>query len=92
VRAGGCARAPRAPATGRQETARRLEAARVLAGGPSLRPLAQQCGMRYSHLVAVHTARDPMTFTDARAAALDVPVQWLRYGWVRNVPGGREAV
>jgi hypothetical protein len=69
--------------TSRQATARRLEAARVLAGRPSLRALAQQCGMRYSHLVALHTPPEPMTFTDARdlAAALDVPQAWLRYGW-----------
>jgi hypothetical protein len=69
--------------TGRQDTARRLQAARVLAGGPSLQDLARRCGLSYGHLVAVANGREPMTFTDARdlATALDVPVAWLRYGF-----------
>jgi hypothetical protein len=73
---------PVAP-TGRQATARRLEAARVLAGRPSLRSLATQTGMSYVHLRAVANAQEPLLPTDARdlAAALDVPQAWLRYGW-----------
>jgi hypothetical protein len=69
--------------TGRQATARRLEAARVLAGRPSLHDLARECGLGYTHLVAVANGREPMTLTDARdlAGALDVPVAWLRYGF-----------
>jgi hypothetical protein len=63
-----------------------LEAARVLAGRPALQDLARQCGLSYRHLVAVANAREPMTFTDARdlAAALDVPVRWLRYGFTNT--------
>jgi hypothetical protein len=74
---------PVAPTTGRQATARRLAAARVLTGRPPLQDLARQCGLSYAHLVAVANAREPMTFTDARdlAAALDVPSEWLREGW-----------
>jgi hypothetical protein len=73
-------------ATGRQATARRLEAARVLAGRPSLRSLATQTGMSYLHLRAVANAAEPMTSTDVRdlAAVLDVPPAWLRYGWAGN--------
>jgi hypothetical protein len=76
---------PVAP-TSRQQTARRLAAARVLAGRPHLQDLARQTGMSYAHLRAVANAREPMTFTDCRdlAAALDVPVQWLRYGFTSN--------
>ena len=64
---------PVAP-TGRQLVARRLEAARVLAGRPSLRSLAEQGGLSYRHLVAVANAHEPMTATDQRdlAAAPDV--------------------
>jgi len=70
-------------ATGRQATARRLAAARVLAGRPTLLSLAQQTGMSYVHLRAVANAHEPMTFTDCRdlAAVLDVPASWLRDGW-----------
>jgi hypothetical protein len=73
---------PVAP-TGRQLVARRLEAARVLAGRPSLRELAQQTGMSYLHLRGVANANEPMTSTDVRdlAAVLDVPPAWLRDGW-----------
>ena len=73
---------PVAP-TGRQLVARRLEAARVLAGRPHLRDLARQTGMSFTHLVGVANANEPMTSTDARdlACVLDVPVAWLRNGW-----------
>ena len=76
----------RVTATSRRHIARRLEAARVLAGRPHLQDLARQTGMSYVHLRAVANAREPMTFTDARdlAAVLDVPVQWLRYGLGSN--------
>jgi hypothetical protein len=74
---------PVAPTTGRQAIARRLAAARVLAGRPSLRSLAEQCGLSYRHLVAVANAQEPMTATDQRdlAAALSCPSEWLRDGW-----------
>jgi hypothetical protein len=73
---------PVAP-TSRQATARRLQAARVLAGRPALQDLARRTGMSCAHLRAVANAQEPMTFTDAcdLATALDVPVQWLRDGW-----------
>jgi len=69
--------------TSRQATARRLAAARVLAGRPSLRELAQQTGMSYVHRRGVANAQEPLTNTDARdlAAVLDVPASWLRDGW-----------
>jgi hypothetical protein len=69
--------------TGRQLVARRLEAARVLAGRPSLRSLAEQTGMHYSHLVGIANGHEHLTSTDQRdlAAVLDVPAQWLRDGW-----------
>jgi hypothetical protein len=75
--------------TERQATARRLRAARTLAGGPSWQALARQTGMSYGHLLGVLNAREPMTFTDARdlAAALGVPVRWLRYGWTGTGAG-----
>jgi hypothetical protein len=73
---------PVAP-TSRQLTARRLEAARVLAGRPSLRSLAQQTGMSYPHLVAVANANEPLLASDVRdlAVVLNVPQAWLRDGW-----------
>lgn len=69
--------------TARQQIARRLEAARVLACRPSLVALARQTGMGYRHLVAVANGREPLTATDQRdlAAALDVPPSGLRDGW-----------
>jgi hypothetical protein len=73
---------PIAP-TGRQATARRLEAARVLAGRPSLRALARQTGMSYPHLVAVANGDEPLLPSDAvdLGAVLGVPSAWLRDGW-----------
>jgi hypothetical protein len=58
----------------------------VLAGRPSLQALARQCGLSYAHLVAVANGREPMTVTEARdlATALEVPVQWLRYGFTNT--------
>jgi hypothetical protein len=72
-------------ANSRQATARRLEAARVLAGRPSLQSLARQTGMSYVHLRALANAEEPLLPTDVRdlAAALDVPSDWLRDGWER---------
>jgi hypothetical protein len=51
-----------------------------------MQDLARQTGMSYRHLVAVANANEHLTFTDARdlAAALNVPVQWLRYGWSQS--------
>jgi hypothetical protein len=73
---------PVAP-TGRQATARRLGAARVLAGRPSLRSLAQETGMSYGHLLGVVNANEPLLPTDAvdLGRVLDVPAAWLRDGW-----------
>jgi hypothetical protein len=73
-------------ATGRQATARRLEAARVLGGRPSLRSLAEQTPMSYGHLLRVANAREPLTSTDVTdlAAVLDVQQSWLAYGWTGN--------
>jgi hypothetical protein len=58
----------------------------VLAGRPSLRYLARETGMSYVHLLDVPNANESTTNTDARdlAAALDVPVAWLRYGWTSS--------
>jgi hypothetical protein len=69
--------------TNRQLTARRLQAARVLAGGPSLHDLARGCGLSYRHLVAAANADEPLTSTDLRdlAAVLEVPPSWLAHGW-----------
>jgi hypothetical protein len=76
---------PVAP-TSRRATARRLQAARVLAGGPSLRSLAKATGMSYRHLEAVAKAAEPLLPTDARdlGAVLDVPPAWLAHGWDSN--------
>lgn len=70
-------------ATSRQLVARRLEAARVLAGRPSLRVLATQTGMSYSHLVGVAGGREPLTASDCRdlSVVLRCPEAWLRHGW-----------
>lgn len=73
---------PVAP-TGRELIGRRLEAARVLAGRPSLLTLATATGMSYRHLVAVCNGREPLLESDARdlAVALECPEAWLRNGW-----------
>ena len=73
---------PIAP-TGRHATARRLGAARVLAGRPALRDLARQTGMSYVHLRGVADGNEPLLPTDARdlATVLDVPVALLRDRW-----------
>jgi hypothetical protein len=74
---------PRRHTGERTLVARRLEAARVLAGRPSLRVLATQTGMSYRHLVGVANGHEPLLPTDARdlATALGVPSEWLRNGW-----------
>jgi hypothetical protein len=76
---------PVAP-TGRQLVARRLAAARVLAGRPSLLSLAQQCGISYVHLRGIANAHEHLTDSDCRdlAEALQVPQSWLRNGWSSN--------
>jgi hypothetical protein len=73
-------------ATSRQLTARRLEAARVLAGRPSLRSLAERTGTSYGHLLAISKGSEPLLPTDVRdlAAVLDVPQSWLAHGWNDN--------
>jgi hypothetical protein len=75
--------------TGRQLTARRLEAARVLAGRPSLRSLATATGIGYGHLLRAANAQEPLTSTDVRdlATALGVPSEWLRDGWTSTGAG-----
>jgi hypothetical protein len=50
-------------ATSRQATARRLQAARVLAGRPSLRSLAAATGIGYGHLLRAANAQEPSTNT-----------------------------
>jgi hypothetical protein len=61
-----------------------LEAARIVAGRPHLRDLAQQTGMSYVHLLGAANGSEPLLPTDARdlAAALDVQQAWLCYGWM----------
>lgn len=70
-------------ATGRQATARRLQAARLLAGRPHLQDLARQTGMSYVHLVGVANGNEPLLPSDAvdLGRALDVPAAWLAHGW-----------
>ena len=69
--------------TGRVAIARRVQAARLLAGDPSLRQLARDGGLSYEHLVAVTHGKHPLTDTDATTLGelLGVPASWLRQGW-----------
>ena len=69
--------------SGRVATARRVQAARLMAGDPSLRQLASATGMSYRHLIGVVNATEPLLDSDARdlAAALRCPEAWLRHGW-----------
>jgi hypothetical protein len=79
---------PITPTGRRQATARRLEAARVLAGRPSLRSLATATGIGYGHLLRAANAQEPLTSTDVRdlAGVLDVPPSWLAHGWANTGP------
>ncbi len=69
--------------SGRVAVARRVQAARLMAGDPSLRRLARDGGLSYQHLVAVVNAQHPLTDTDATTLGelLGVPASWLRHGW-----------
>jgi hypothetical protein len=73
-------------ATSRQMTARRLTAARVLAGNPSLRSLADRTGMSYGHWLGISKGSEPLLPTDVRdlAAVLQVRASWLAHGWNSN--------
>ena len=64
-------------------TARRVRAARVLAGNPSLRQVAADGGLSYRHLLGVVNATEPLTSSDALdlARVLGVPSEWLARGW-----------
>ncbi len=74
--------------TGRVATARRVQAARLMAGDPSLHQLARDGGLSYRHLVAVVNAQHPLTDTDATTLGelLGVPASWLRHGWTTSYP------
>jgi hypothetical protein len=73
-------------ATSRRATARRLAAARILAGGPSLRSLARETGMSYRHLEGVSNGSESLLPTDVRdlSRVLDVPAEWLARDWSGN--------
>jgi hypothetical protein len=62
---------------------RRLKAARLLAGGVSLRVVAHETGLAFPHLAAVERGEHPLTSTDVVALGelLHVPPTWLRDGW-----------
>ena len=69
--------------TSRMAMARRVQAARLMAGDPPLRQLARDGGLSYVHLLAVVNGQHPLTDTDATTLGelLGVPAQWLRSGW-----------
>jgi hypothetical protein len=70
-------------APGRVATARRVRAARLLAGDPPLRRIAAGAGLGYEHLVGVIKGREPLLQSDALdlARVLHVPSEWLASGW-----------
>jgi hypothetical protein len=70
-------------APGRIASGRRVRAAQLLAGNPSLHQIATVAGLGYSHLLAVTKGAEPLTSTDCRdlGAALNVPAEWLAHGW-----------
>ena len=70
-------------ATKRVLAGRRVKAARVMAGGPDLRSVAEAAGLSFLHLCAIESGRDPLLDTDATALGelLGVPSGWLRDGW-----------
>ena len=61
----------------------RLRAARLMAGGVSLRQLADAGGLSYSHLCQAERGREPLTPSDlvTLSEQLGVPSSWLRDGW-----------
>jgi hypothetical protein len=65
------------------EAGRRVKAARLLAGGVSLRETASTTGLDYLHLSMVEHGREPLLDTDARdlGRVLGCPPEWLRHGW-----------
>jgi hypothetical protein len=67
----------------RAQTARRVRAARLLAGGVSIRDTASAAGLSYPHLLAVEHGEQPLLASDAvdLGRVLDVPAAWLRDGW-----------
>jgi hypothetical protein len=73
---------PIAP-TGRVAVARRVRAARLLAGDPSLRQVAADTGMSYMHLSAVKRGRDPLLPSDVSdlSRVLGCPPWFLERGW-----------
>jgi hypothetical protein len=73
----------RASNSARAQTGRRVRAARLLAGGVSIRDTASASGLSYLHLVAVENGQQPLLPSDAvdLGAALGCPSEWLRDGW-----------
>jgi transcriptional regulator with XRE-family HTH domain len=69
--------------TARVLAGRRVRAARLLAGGPTLRSVAADAGLDYAHLSRVERGEHPLLDTDARdlGRVLDVPEDWLLGGW-----------
>jgi len=65
---------------------RRVKAARLLAGGVSVRDAATATGMSYQHLVAVEHGEQPLLPTDATdlGRVLGCPSEWLAHGWSGN--------
>jgi hypothetical protein len=72
-----------AAAPARVIAGRRVKAARLIAGGITVRQLAAAAGLGYQHLAAIERGEHPITTTDATdlAIALDVPSDWLVNGW-----------
>ena len=69
--------------TSRAETALRVRAARLLAGGPTLKAVADEAGMSYMHLRAVERGAEPLLPSDAidLSRVLGCPAGWLARGW-----------
>jgi hypothetical protein len=67
----------------RVQAGRRVKAARLLAGGVSLKQTAHATGLSFPHLAAVERGEHPLTSTDVVALGelLHVPPTWLRDGW-----------
>ena len=61
----------------------RVKAARILAGGITLRQTANAAGLGFHHLSAIERGAHPLLDTDARdlAEVLGCPADWLRDGW-----------
>jgi hypothetical protein len=63
-----------------------VKAARLMAGGVSIRETASAAGLSYLHLVAVENGQQPLLPTDAvdLGNVLGVPAAWLAHGWAGN--------